>query len=335
MAGRLDDLGLVHADEGAEDGQVLGGVGTLQSLDGLAGHLCQALAGDEGFTTLLPGDDVGNAHHAAAHEDGEENIGRVIADILLRLGIRHHKEVGAAGIGGDELGQSLNFQFCAFRSIRRGRKMDVVEAEAALCHPVCRHRAVDAAGQHIEGAAGGAHRQATLALYFRAMDIRTVIADLHDDLELRVLDVHPQVVVPAQQIGTQLPHQLRAGHGEGLVGTAGLDLEGLDAVEAVAQIILGGLADGVEILLTDHSTAEGREAEHLAHPLKGEVHINVFLFRLHVEGGLGAVDAELAHRLETVAQDLHHRRFKLVAVEALQGHFALIAHNDFAHNSFS
>ena len=109
VSGRLDDLGLVHADEGAEDGQVLGGVGTLQSLDGLAGHLCQALAGDEGFTALLPGDDVGNAHHAAAHEDGEENIGRVIADILLGLGIRHHKEVGAAGIGGDELGQSLNF----------------------------------------------------------------------------------------------------------------------------------------------------------------------------------------------------------------------------------
>ena len=71
VAGRLDDLGLVHADEGTEDGQVLGGVGTLQSLDGLAGHLCQALAGDEGFTALLSGDDVGNAHHAAAHEDGE------------------------------------------------------------------------------------------------------------------------------------------------------------------------------------------------------------------------------------------------------------------------
>ena len=213
--------------------------------------------------------------------------------------------------------------------------MDVVEAEAALCHPVCRHRAVDAAGQHIEGAAGGSDRQTALTLYFGAVDIRTVIADLHDDLELRVLDVHPQVVVPAQQIGTQLPHQLGTGHGEGLIGTAGLDLEGLDAVEAVAQIILGGLADGVEILLTDHSTAEGREAEHLAHPLKGEVHINVVLFRLHVEGGLGAVDAEPAHRLETVAQDLHHRRFKLVAVEALQGHFALIAHNDFAHNSFS
>ena len=92
-------------------------------------------------------------------------------------------------------------------------------------------QAVDAAGQHIEGAAGSSDRQTALTLYFGAVDIRTVIADLHDDLELRVLDVHPQVVVPAQQIGTQLPHQLGTGHGEGLIGTAGLDLEGLDAVE--------------------------------------------------------------------------------------------------------
>ncbi len=47
-------------------------------------------------------------------------------------------------------------------------------------------------GQHIEGAAGGSDRQTALTLYFGAVDIRTVIADLHDDLKLRVLDVHPQ-----------------------------------------------------------------------------------------------------------------------------------------------
>ena len=213
--------------------------------------------------------------------------------------------------------------------------MDVVEAETALCHPVRRHRAVDAAGEHIEGAAGGAHRQAALTLYFRAVDIRAVIADLHDDLELRVLDVHPQVVVLAQQVSAQLPHQLRAGHGESLVRAAGLHLEGLDAMETVAQIVLGGLADGVKVLLADHGAAERGETEHLAHPLKGEVHVDVVLLRLHVEGGLGAVDAEPAHRLEAVAQDLHHRRFELVAVEALQGHLALIAHNDFSHSSYS
>ena len=112
VAGRLDDLGLVHADQGAEDGQVLRGIGALQGLDGLTGHLCKALAGDEGLTALLLGDDVGNAHHAAAHQDGEEDIRSVVADVLLRLGVGHHKEVGAAGIGGDPLGQRLDFQFC-------------------------------------------------------------------------------------------------------------------------------------------------------------------------------------------------------------------------------
>ena len=106
-------------------------------------------------------------------------------------------------------------------------------------------------------------------------------------------------------------------------------------METVAQIVLGGLADGVKVLLADHGAAERGETEHLAHPLKGEVHVDVVLLRLHVKGGLGAVDAEPAHRLEAVAQDLHHRRFELVAVEALQGHLALIAHNDFSHSSYS
>ena len=96
-------------------------------------------------------------------------------------------------------------------------------------------------------------------------------------------------------------------------------------MEAGPQIILGRGADGVEILLADHGAAEGGKAEDGTHPLKGEVHIHVFLLRLHVEGGLGAVDPELADGLEPVAQDLHQRRLELVAVEALEGHFALIA----------
>jgi len=36
MAGGLDDLGLIHADERAQDGQILGSIGALQGLDGLA-----------------------------------------------------------------------------------------------------------------------------------------------------------------------------------------------------------------------------------------------------------------------------------------------------------
>ena len=150
VAGGLDDLGLVHADQRAQDGQILGGIGALQGLDSLACHLSQTLAGDEGLAALSGGNTIGNAHHAAAHQHREQHIGGIVPDILLRLGVGHHKQVGAAGIGGDLLGQSFNFQFCALRSIRRGRKMDVIQGQTALCHPVSGHRAVDAAGEHIQ-----------------------------------------------------------------------------------------------------------------------------------------------------------------------------------------
>ena len=62
-----------------------------------------------------------------------------------------------------------------------------------------------------------------------------------------------------------------------------------------------------------------------------KIHVHVFFLGLHIKGGLGAVHLELAYRLKAVAQDLHHGCFKLVAVEAFQGHFALIAHNNFLH----
>ena len=52
VAGRLDDLGLVHPDEGAEDGQVLGGIGALQGLDGLACHLGQSRASQPCFLAM-------------------------------------------------------------------------------------------------------------------------------------------------------------------------------------------------------------------------------------------------------------------------------------------
>ena len=209
--------------------------------------------------------------------------------------------------------------------------MDVIQCQTTLCHTICRHRAVDAAGEHIQGSATGTHGQTALTRYFWAVNIRAVISDLYNDLELRVMHVHLQVVVLAQQVSAQLPHQLRAGHGVGLIRAAGLHLKGADTVQRTAQIVLGSLADGIEILFAHHGAAERGKAEHLAYPLKGKVHIHVLFLGLHIEGGLGAVHLELAHRLEPVAQDLHHSCFKLVAVEAFQGHFALIAHNNFLH----
>ena len=331
VACRLHDLGLVHADERAQDGQILRSIGALQGLDSLAGHLSQTLAGNKGFAALLFGNNVGNAHHAAAHQHREQHIRSIIPDVLLRLGVGHDEQIGAARIDAGELRQCLHLELCALRSVRRRRKVDVVQCQTALCHAVSCHGAVDAARQHVQRTAAGAHGQTALTGYFRAVNIRAVITNFYDHLKIRVMHIYLEVVVLAQQVSAQLPHQFRAGHGVGLVGAAGFHLEGADAVQTGTEVILSGLADGVKVLVADHGAAERRKAEHLAHPVKGEVHIHVLFLRLHVKGGLGAVDLELAHGLEPVAQNFHHRRLELVAVEAFQGHFTLIAHDNFMH----
>ena len=109
MAGGLNDFGLVHTDERAQDGQILCGIGALQSLDGLACHLCQTFAGNQRFAPLLFSDYVCNAHHAAAHQHREQHIRGVIPDVFLRFCVGHHEQVGAAGIHSDKLRQSLYF----------------------------------------------------------------------------------------------------------------------------------------------------------------------------------------------------------------------------------
>ena len=106
-------------------------------------------------------------------------------------------------------------------------------------------------------------------------------------------------------------------------------------MQAVAQILLRSPADGIKVLFADHGTAQCRQTKHGAHPVKGQIHVHILFLGLHIKGRLGAVHLELAHGLEPVAQDLHHSRLKLVAVQALQGHLALIAHNNFTHSYYS
>ena len=56
--------------------------------------------------------------------------------------------------------------------------MDVIQCQTALCHTIGCHRAVDAAGEHIQGTATGAHGQTTLTRYFRAVNIRTELEEI-------------------------------------------------------------------------------------------------------------------------------------------------------------
>ncbi len=209
--------------------------------------------------------------------------------------------------------------------------MDVVQRQTAAGHAPRGHGAVNAAGQQVQRTAAGAHGQTARSLDLGAVDVGGVVADFHHNFQLGVVDVNAQMMMLVQQIRAQLTADFGALHRVGLVGALGLDLEGAQAAQRLAEVGLGGLADGVKVLGALDRTAELDDAEHAGDAAEGLVHIKALLLRLDENGALGLIDLELAQRLKPPADGLGQPRLKLAAVQALQRHFALIGEDDLFH----
>ena len=87
VAASLDnDLILIHADTGTEDGDVDDRVGDLDSGEGLGCNLTKALTGDEGVAMIIACDALGEAHHEDSEKNGEVILLTLIAQLLLYVG---------------------------------------------------------------------------------------------------------------------------------------------------------------------------------------------------------------------------------------------------------
>ena len=72
LARDLDDLGLVHTDNGTENGHTAGCVRADDSADSLACYLTYAFTRNECLYLLFFAYTLGNFHHKAAHNDSEK-----------------------------------------------------------------------------------------------------------------------------------------------------------------------------------------------------------------------------------------------------------------------
>ena len=73
--------------------------------------------------------------------------------------------------------RAFTFSFARSEVYGGDAKVDVVQCQTALCHAVSCHGTVDAARQHVQCTAAGAHGQTALTRYFRAVDVGTVITN--------------------------------------------------------------------------------------------------------------------------------------------------------------
>ena len=329
LTGDADDFHLVGADEGAQDRQGGHVLGDAQRHHGLTGHLAQRFAGDQSVSAGLFGHGLGNAHHEAAHDEGEVFLGAVSADFLLDLGEGDHMDQHPAAVGGQILCQLDHLVLCLLGGVGRRFEVDHLQLHAAAGDHPAGNGGVQTAGEEAYGTAAGAHWQTACAGNGGRVDIGCLLADLHIDRQVRLVHVHGHM---GKGLGQLAAHGLRDLDGvevEQFVGALALHLEGAGGGKLVGQVGLGGLHDGVDVLLAGDGPGDGHHAEDLLGSLVGGLHITVVLLRLHVDGTLTDVDLKTAAGLHAVAHGLDQLILKGAAVQTLQNHFAQLQQKHF------
>ena len=305
VPGDADDLLLVHADNGPQHRQVRHVAADGQGIHGLAGHLAQALTGDQGAAVQVLGQGVRQAHHEPAHNQGEVILRAIAADLLLDLGKGDNGDIQPPAPGHQLPGQLEDLFPGLLTGIGGRGKVDHLQLHAPLGDHIAGHRRVDAPGQQAHGPAAHADGQAACGRLRRGVDIRLLLPDLYIHRQVRVVNVHRQVGEGLVQVAAYPLAQLDGGHGEGLVCPLALHLEAPGRRQGIAQIGLGGFQNGLLLLGAGQGPGHGDDAENLLAGGIGPGQVAGLLRRLHIDSALlgiypepaepGGAAADIAH----------------------------------------
>lgn len=119
LARDLDDLGLVHTDNGAENGHAAGCIRADDSTDSLACYLTDAFTRNQSLYLLFFAYALCDLHHKAAHNDSEKLFGAVVAELFLNFCERYAVECDVAAPRRKLLAKAFNFEPCSVRGVWR------------------------------------------------------------------------------------------------------------------------------------------------------------------------------------------------------------------------
>ena len=126
--------------------------------------------------------------------------------------------------------------------------------------------------------------------------------------------------------------QLDGVQGELFIRALGLYLERSGAVQIVAQVILDGIKNSIQVLLTGTAAAQAHHTKDSMAGLPGAVHIRQLIHRLHIDRGLHEIYIEITKAAHTAADILPQLGFKLALVGALQDDLAQLQKKNFLHH---
>ena len=99
LAGDQDNFIFVHADDRTQNRHICRLIGAGNCLNGLAGNLTDAFAGDQCLTLVGTGNSAGNFHHITAHDDGEQILRTLIPDGFLDFSEGYDVHFDASAVG--------------------------------------------------------------------------------------------------------------------------------------------------------------------------------------------------------------------------------------------
>ena len=213
--------------------------------------------------------------------------------------------------------------------------MHAAQLQTALCHHPAGNGRIDTAAQQQHTPTRGAGGQTACTGDGAAVNKGVILPNLHPDGDLRLFHLRLQMGKHIAEVAAHFPADLGRGQGEALVGALGLHLIGADTAQQVFQIQACLFLDVPDVLFTHHGAAHAHQTEHPAADLHGLVHGSAFILRLHVEGGLAAVDLEIAHLFQPPVQGLLQTILKFTAVQALEHQLAALTKQNFSHNGYT
>ena len=209
--------------------------------------------------------------------------------------------------------------------------MHSLDLHAPLGDHIGSHRGINAAGQQAHGSTAHTGGQSARTRLRRAMNIGCQVPNLHIYRIFRMVHVHLHSGMGFRQSAADLLGQLNGGHGEPLVRTLGLHLEGLGAVQVVPQIILDGGENGIHILLTGAAATKAHKAENGVAGLPGSLHIRLFVQGLHIHRRLHEIYVKIAVGLHPAADILPQTPLELPLIGTLQDDLAQLQQKNLFH----
>ena len=228
-AGLVHDLGLVHADERAQDRQVDRIVQGGDVGHRLTGDLAQCVTGDETFGLQVVGQCLGGLEHQATLSDDLQPFVARTLQLLLGLAEGHHEQARTHLVTVQPADQAVSLVDGLRPGERHPGEVQEIDLQTAADHPVRCDGGIDSARHQHQTASAHSAGQPPLPGDAVGEHEHLILVHLHVQGVVGVFEVHP-VPVGIDDPCTQVTGQLGRGHLETFVATTGPYCEGALAV---------------------------------------------------------------------------------------------------------